>query len=616
MSDFARRKALRRIWPCVVLALGSLLSCSHPTTLPPPPTAGQPAPRPTPTAAAAPTPRVQRLVLCTLEPQAVSPFVTGPSSNDILSLTYEPPIERVGYTWEARLVERVPSLAAGDVTTHSVPVSTGMRYADPLGFVRQFTDTTSAELPQLEVTFTLKPGLLWSDGEPITSRDAILGYHLAQLPEAEGQWHDLVERTASFVAVDELTLRWEGIPGYLSTDYPGFMFPLQPAHRWQGQTLDSILSDRTPPATGAFRITAWESGREVRLAPNDNYAGPAPKLEEVIVRFPQTDPQSWTSLLADGTCDVIPPYPIAQTSWQSWVSLGTAGRAIIWADVAPTVLRLDLNTDPVQAPNSPSATPLQDPELRAALSGCISRKQLTQALPAEALAEADGFIPPNHPAYMETEPATYNPEASGRALDAIGWRDEDGDSVREAHDVPGIVDGEPLSLTLSFASQYFVIAAHLAANLETCNIGVALQPTDVRQLYSPGAASPLFGRTFDMALLGWQVEVPQICGAWLSQRIPGEANDWIGENFSGYASEAYDAACKQALAAIDVEQQYRAIADAGRLLNETRSTLFLAWRPFWFATRPEVEGIRPDASATGTLWNIEEISIAEGTPQG
>ena len=614
MSDRGTPKALWRIWPCLVLVVGSLLSCSRTTATAPPPTTEPPTPRPTPTLAAEPTPRAQRLILCTLEPQAISPFVTDPSADDILSLYDEPPIERVGYGWEARLVERVPSLLTGDVITRSVPVSTGMRYADPLGFVRQFTDTTAAELPQLVVTFTLKPDLLWSDGQPITSRDAILGYHLAQLPEAEGQWHDLVERTASFVAVDELTLRWEGIPGYLSADFPGFMFPLQPAHRWQGQTLESILSDRTPPATGAFRITAWESGREVRLAPNDNYAGPAPKLEEVIVRFPQVDPQTWTSLVADGTCDVIPPYPIAQTSWQQWANLGIAGQAIVWADVAPTVLRLDLNTNPVQDPTH--ATPLQDPRLRTALSGCISRKQLTQALPSEALAEATGFIPPNHPAYVETEPAAYNPEASGRALDEIGWQDENGDGVREAHNVPGIADGEPLSLTLSFASQYFVIAAHLAANLETCGVGVNSQPTDARQLYSPGPESPLFGRTFDMALLGWQVGVPQICGAWLSQRIPGEANDWSGENFSGYTSEEYDAACRQALSAIDVEQQYTPIDEAHRLLNETMPTLFLAWRPFWFATRSDVLGIRPDVSATGTLWNIEEISIEDGTPQG
>ncbi len=83
----------------------------------------------------------------------------------------------------------------------------------------------SSPAPAARGDLHAKPDLLWSDGTPVTAKDALLGYHLAQLPEAEGRWRDLAERTAQFVAVDERTLRWEGIPGYLSGAYPGFLFP-------------------------------------------------------------------------------------------------------------------------------------------------------------------------------------------------------------------------------------------------------------------------------------------------------------------------------------------------------------------------------------------------------
>jgi peptide/nickel transport system substrate-binding protein len=531
----------------------------------------------------------------------------------VLALFYEPPIERVRYGWEPRLVTHIPTLSSGDVITRLVAVTQGTRYLDQLGLIRQFTGTTGIELPQLVVTFTLQADLHWSDGEPIAAADAVLGYHLAQSPEAEGRWRDLAERTAKFVAVDELTLRWEGLPGYLDADYPGFLFPLQPAHRWQGQGLASILADRTPPATGPMKIVAWEAQREVRLEPNPYYNGEPPTLVEVIVRFPQYDPEHWDSLLITGECDVVLPDPIAQSSWQQWAQLSRRGEVVLWADAALAVLRLDMNLpDPASddgATTDEQPSPLADIRVREAVARCVNRSGLTQALPAEAMVAAYNFLPPNQPAQVGTPAHSYDTTAAKALLTEAGWVDADRDGVREAQDVEGFDDGEPLELTFHFLSSYFVIAAHVAADLETCGFDLELQPTDVRRLYAGGGTSPLFSRQFQLALLGWQVSVPEICGAWLSTRIPEADNNWIGENFSGFASEAYDAACLRALSAVDAEAQGQALNEAVAILDEQLPTQFLAWRPFWFAARPAVQGLIPDASAEGTIWNIEAITV-------
>ncbi len=614
---------------CVALLAAYLAGC----TTPAPPTATPKMPQPT-VQPPVPTPQPtvetvrQQLILCTTEPRAASPFLPSQSGSDLLALFYEEPVERVGYKWEARLVERVPALETGDVLTRTVKVTNGTRYADALGLVRQYTKADPIELPKLIVTFTLKSDLLWSDGITITAKDAVLGYHLAQSPEAQGRWRALAERTARFVAVDERTLRWEGIPGYQDADYAGFLFPLQPAHRWQGHGLAGVLEDRTPPATGPFKIVAWESMREVRLVPNENYAGTQPALEQITVRFPQQSPNQWGALLANCTCDVILPDPILLTSWDQWERLGAAGVAVIWADAAPAVLRIDVNLDPAGTPggtqggapggapdDTPAASPAQNLAVRQAISACLNRKQLTASLPAEAIAAAAGFIPPNHPAYAGTSPSAYDPTEAAKLLDEAGWRDEDQDGIREAHDVTGFTDGEPLSMTLHFASQYFVVAVHVASDLEACGLDISLQPTDVRQLYTPGEAGPLFGRHFELALVGWQAAIPEVCGTWFSNRVPGTDNNWAGENFSGFASEPYDAACERALGAIDPVQQGEALQTAQALLNQTLPSIFVAWRPFWFATRPDLVGIKPDASAFGTIWNIEDIAIATPTPQ-
>ncbi len=595
----------------LVLTL-SACAFASPTATTPPPTATKRVPSPTPTVATPPlpTPIPQQLVLCSVEPQAVNPFIPSQAGEDLLALFYELPAERVGYQWQARLLTQVPSLENGQVLTRTASVPSGARYADAAGTVHIHQGTEALRLSQMVVTFTLKSDLRWSDGQPLTAADAIFSYHLAQSPEAHGHWRTLVERTHRFTAVDDQTLRWEGLPGYLSADYPGFCFPPQPAHRWQGKELTEIVRDRTPPATGPFEIIAWETGREVRMQPNPYYVGEAPVLEEVIVRFPQLRAEQWPELLTSGQCDVLLPDPVQLTDWQTWERLVNERQAMIWADVAPTVLRLDFNI----AATEEISTPLSQREVRLGLAHCIDRANLSAALPSEALLPASGFIPPAHPAFDEAgDRIPYNQDKGKRFLEEAGWYDEDGDGIREAHDVPGIRDDTPLSLTLHLAAPYIVTAAHLSADLEKCGVGVQPEATETQLLYAADPVSPLFGRSFEMALFGWQVELPQVCGSWRSDRIPSAESGWIGENFSGYTDEEYDRACTRALTSIDPATQAAALQEAQTLLKEELPTLFLTWRPYWFVTSTKVQGLRPDASASGTIWNIEGVSIQPQT---
>ncbi len=601
---------LRYFFTAVVLSFTFInTACSKAPT--PLPQTSTPTPtRLAPTPTSQPTPHPQDLIVCNTEPQAVSPFWSAQAADDILALFYEPPVERVGYDWEPRLVERVPSLQTGDVMTRVVLVTQGMRYADPLGAVHTYKEVEPTELPQLTVKFTLKADIAWSDGVEITARDAVLGYHLAQSAETQGHWRVLAERTARFFALDEHTLQWEGIPGYMSADYPGFLFPLQPYHRWHGFALPHILQDRTPLATGPFRIIAWETGREVRLERNPYYSSSSPKLDSLTVRFPQQPPQQWASLIASGDCDMILPEPASMIEWQEWTTLREYGYINLLSAAAPVALRLDFNLTPA------APSPISQLAVRQGLAACINRENLTRALPGEALAVADGFLPPEHPAFdadATESPAAirYDPEKGHSILTDAGWYDKDGDGTREAHDVTGFTDGQPLSLTMHMAPQYFVFAAHLAANIEACGIDLTLLPTDANLLYSNQEASPLYGRTFEMALFGWQVEIPQICGAWRSERIPEQDNDWSGENFSGYTSGDYDTACEAAISAVDIDDQRAALLKAQSYINLDLPTLFLTWRPFWFISRSYVQGLQPDASASGALWNVESLYIQE-----
>ncbi len=590
---------MRRV---ALLLLGLLLlSACHPapdaTPSPTPSATATPPPAPTP------TPVLQRLTLCTEGVQSLNPLAPDLPA-DLTLITQAPLARRIGYQWEPVLLAELPSVEAGTLVTRMVRLPAGAPYVDPTGALRT-NEGPPMNLPQMEAVFRLREGLRWSDGEPLTAEDILFAYHLAQEEGVAPQWQALVQRSVSLEAVDARTLRWVGLPGLLTAEPVTMLPPPVPAHRYRYQHWAEIARDRQPLASGPFLLESWQEAG-LRFRPNP-YAPETPRLDEVVVRYLPADRRQWPARLLDGSCDLLLPAQAMQIEWESWASLAQAGDVLIWADTGqhPAFVQLAFNLHPADG----RTTPLADLALREALSACLDRPALVRNLNGEALLPATTFLPPGHPACAPPTPALPSAEAAKEQLARLGWRDEDGDGIREAHGVAGFTDGTPLSLTLHLAPGYTLVAAHVAADLESCGVGVRPLTTDARLLYAPDAASPLFGRTFEMALFGWQAEIPAVCGTWMSDRIPTAENGWYGENVSGYANPAYDAACHAALEAIEPQARDAALRRAEAILAHDLPTLFLFWRPVWFVSRPQITGIRPDLSSGSALWNIAEIGV-------
>ncbi len=584
-----------------LLLLTFLLAACRPT---PTPTAAPATATPPPLPSATPTPPTRRLILCTEKPGALNPLAPA-LPPDLALMLYAPLSRHVAWREEAVLLAELPSVEGGTILTREVTVPTGAPWVDTTGALRT-NEGPPLRLPQMEVEFHLREGLHWSDGAPLTTDDILFAYHLAQEkgtnPHAQAQ----VRRSISLEAVDERTLRWIGLPGLLTAEPAEMLPPPLPAHRYRYQHWAEIANDRQPLSSGPFQLYARQEAGLI-LRPNPEALHP-PRLDEVIVRYLPADVRQWPEKLRTGECDVLPAAQAMQVDWTTWSAMAQTGEALVWADVGPrpTFVQLAFNL----APADGHATPLAELGLRQAIEGCLDRTALVRNVRGGALLPATTFAPPAHPAFTDPTAAITSPEAAMAQLDRLGWRDEDGDGIREAHGVAGFVDGHPLSFTLHLAPGYTVPAAHIAAALELCGIGIAPETTDARLLYAADAASPLFGRTFELALYGWEATLPQVCGSWLSERIPSADNDYQGENFSGYANPAYDAACHAALSAVDAASRDAALRRAGQRLAHDLPTLFLFWRPWWFVSSPRVIGLRPDGSTGAALWNITKLEIA------
>ncbi|MCK4470566.1 MAG: hypothetical protein KAW49_02140, partial [Anaerolineae bacterium] len=198
----------------------------------------------------------------------------------------------------------------------------------------------------------------------------------------------------------------------------------------------------------------------------------------------------------------------------------------------------------------------------------------------------------------------------GRSLlEEVGWWDEDGDGIREAHGVAGISDGTPFSVTLLTTSDHpaHERTAHiLSENLAACGIGLAVEYLPAEEFFADGPDGLVFGRQFDLALFSWLNGFDAPCELYLSSQVPRAENWWATSNNPGYANADYDAACQAALDALPGTEDYAHFhREAQRIFSHDLPVLPLYFVPKLVATRPEVSGVILDPSEYLELWNIE-----------
>ena len=149
----------------------------------------------TPTPTAVPT----TLVVCLGEqPNTLYPFgEPNQAAREVLQALFDGPIDHLGYQYQSVLVEAVPSIAEQTAVIQTVQVVPGDTVVDNQGnvitldygqFVRPtgcFSadcavayDGNALEMDQMIALFTLKTGLTWSDGTPLTAQDSVYGFTL------------------------------------------------------------------------------------------------------------------------------------------------------------------------------------------------------------------------------------------------------------------------------------------------------------------------------------------------------------------------------------------------------------------------------------------------------
>lgn len=400
------------------------------------------------------------------------------------------------------------------------------------------------QMMQVKADYKITPGLLWSDGSPLTSADFLLSFEVAnELRNPQDLW--LLERTESLEALDETTFTWTGVPGFVPVDLSELGFLPLPSAQFSGMTPAEIgmsaQASETPIGWGAYRIVEREPGSAIQLERNPYY-NPESAYDQVVISV-EPDLQQAISKLQSGECDVLDPsYHLEGQSRDVLTELAT--NATLVAENFELVQQLVFGIQPAAYDSgySPWAATRQDYfgdlRTRQAIAACLIAEPIASEILGARLPE--GFSLPEFASSGSSEQARA-------LLDEIGWlRDEtQPESARTAYRVENVLDGTVFSVSLlsGISTMDREVSQAVVQRLGQCGIEVNHQALTVAELYAPGPEGPLFGRNFDLALVSWQKPRGDACELYRSVAIPNSGNYWIGTNLAGFADADFDAQC-------------------------------------------------------------------------
>lgn len=605
----------------------------------------------TPPPSATPVPRT--LTVCLgAEPASLYFYgKKGLAEINVLSAIYDGPIDTLAYTYRPVLLEKIPSLSDGDAVIRTVPVGVGSRVQTvgqgvlelpasleepvllrPAGCrsddcaVPWLPISGTLEMDQLVVTFTLRAGVAWASGVPVTAYDSVYSFQLARDPATpDATSREIIELTAAYEAADARTVVWTGLPGYLDDGYMTRFWTPLPQHQWGDLAAQDLVaapvSARTPMGYGPFTVQEWAPGERIVLVKNPYYSRAAeglPRVDQLVYRFVRPDTEAGISALLNRTCDIVSqdallsPGMAPEQLVPLLLDLERRGQIDAIVSTTPIYEHLDMRLLPDDSGLRPDF--FSDRRMREAIAMCLDRERVVRELFYGYSPIMASYVPREHPLYNPTvRTRTYDLARARALLAQLGWQDIDRDGVREAYGVAGIPDGTRLSLRW-LTSKTFPRPAYLQVlqqNLTECGFEVRLEYVAAQALYAAGPDGLLAGRLFDLASYSWLASVEPPCELYMSTEIPSPENGWAGHNYVGYVNPAYDAACRRARAALPGEPEYVQYHQvAQRIWAADLPSLPLYMRVKVAASRPQVYSFFLDPTETSEMWNVEKIGVS------
>ncbi len=412
-----------------------------------------------------------------------------------------------------------------------------------------------------KITFTLRDDVYFSDGVKLTVEDVAFTYRtitdpmidcadIAQLfKNVSGYQIDLPDKITFFLKK----------PYFKSLEILSFWDTgILPRHIYKyDDPMQFNTNNSTPVGSGPYMFEKWDVGDKVVLKRNEKYWGKKPNIRKIIYKFITNDIASLQALRA-GLIDMTIPTPEQFAQVCSEPQFTEKFHCLkYWNPGVPFYyigwnMRNEL---------------FEDKNVRLAMTHMIDRKKIVNALMEGNGKVVTGPFYINSPANDETiEPWPYDLKKAAQLLEKAGWRDSDGDGIRDKN-------GKQFSFDFSYAvssTLYRQIARMLKDDAEKIGVKITPQPFEWSVLITR-----ITDRKFESMIMGWGGDILEDpYQLWHSSQA-----DNRGSNYVGFKNQKADRIIENARTMYDKNKRNALYNQLHRILHEQQPYTFLFTRP-------------------------------------
>ncbi len=385
----------------------------------------------------------------------------------------------------------------------------------------------------LTITFHLKDGIKWWDGEALDAEDVKYTFdYVKEHPET--YFSSSMDIVDSIEIVDPLTVVF-----HMNTADVSFVARLGwygtfilPEHVFNnGQSWADNPASTTPMGSGPYKFESYTQGSNITLVANEDYVDGAPKIKKLIFSIIPDDATAMQALL-NGEVDWIETVP---TAYVDQLLNDDNFRMVL--DEYPSPYRIIFNVN---------ADIVSDPAVRQAIALCINREEISEKV-------YGGIMPPEYSAYPSVVSWCANTtdtypkqdiEAAKQVLEDAGYtQDENG------YYVTGI--------TWDVFEGMQDMANLIIASCKEAGIGIEM----ILSEYNAWSDKVGQQRNFMMESQGGFMGPDP---AALATRFGSGSNS----NYAGWSNEEFDRLCAEAAATGDTEKRAELYREAQKLIVE------------------------------------------------
>jgi peptide/nickel transport system substrate-binding protein len=435
---------------------------------------------------------------------------------------------------------------------------------------------------ELTITFHLRKGVKWHDGEEVTAEDVDFTYRYMIDPKTPTAYAESFRQVRRAEVVDRYTYRVTYdkpyAPGLLSWGI--WILPrhiLEPA--WKaGVDLRTTEQNRRPVGSGAYRFVEWKTGEKVVLESNHDYFEGRPYINRVVYRIIPDSSTIFLELKAKNI-DMAGLTPIQFRRQTEYPAFQKAFHRYQYLANGYTYLGFNLR-DPR----------FQDRRVRQAIAHAIDKQEIIDGVLLGLGRPAVGPYKPGtwwYKADVKTFP--FDPDRAKALLAEVGWK-PGSDGILEK-------DGKPFSFTIRTNQGNLVrqqTAEIIQRRLRAIGIDVKIHVVE----WAAFLNTFIRKRDFEAIILGWGLgQEPDQYDIWHSSKTGSEEFNHIS-----YKNPKVDDLLEAGRRTFDQAKRKAIYGELQEIMAEDQPVVFLFVPDALSVVSSRVRGIEP--AAAGIIYNF------------